>query len=114
MSNGGLNFGTQHCKPMGFYMILFLEFHKKFFLISSHRMEIIILMFSHTNSFVSTKLCSLQVDSMLSKIRILTVFACHARHRRGSGCGKARSDTHAELPYYSVKDSMLLCFTPPV
>src|SRR5260221_14453887 len=30
---------------------------------------------------------------------------CHARHRRGSGCGKARSDTQAELAYDSVEGS---------
>src|SRR5258708_7536565 len=30
---------------------------------------------------------------------------CHARHRRGSRCGKARSDTRAELAYDSVEGS---------
>src|SRR5258707_780793 len=30
---------------------------------------------------------------------------CHARRRRGSGCGKARSDTRAELAYDRVEGS---------
>src|SRR5258708_39744389 len=30
---------------------------------------------------------------------------CHARHRRGSGCRKARSDTRAELVYDGVEGS---------
>src|SRR5258708_39759106 len=32
--------------------------------------------------------------------------ACHARRRRGSGCGKAWSDTRAELAYDCVEGSM--------
>src|SRR6266436_10210788 len=31
---------------------------------------------------------------------------CHARCRRGSGCGKVRSDTRVELAYDSVEGSM--------
>src|SRR5258708_20592624 len=40
---------------------------------------------------------------------------CHTRHRRGSGCGKAQSDTRAELAYDSVEAStyVICALTPP-
>src|SRR5258708_16288814 len=36
---------------------------------------------------------------------------CHAQHQRGSRCGKAQSDTQAELVYDGVEGSMYVAGT---
>src|SRR6266436_4610902 len=36
---------------------------------------------------------------------------CHAQHQRGSGCGKAQSDTQVELVYDGVEGSMYVVGT---